>query len=263
MKNSYILITGSNSGIGLSLAQLASRDSKKIILHGRDVQKLEAVASEFRANGISVESVALDLSKPGSAQHLFNYIEQQGWEVSELINNAGFGSFGRFDEIEMQHQTEMQQLNMISLTELCHLFGKKMIERGGGKILNIASTAAFQPGPFMNVYCATKAYVLHFSEALHYEWSPLGVTVTTLCPGPTDTGFVANANLTGSELASGKIMKWVPVGPVAQLGYDAMKHGKMTVIHGSLNNFATFLTRFLPRKTIVNITAQLMGKAKK
>jgi len=135
-----------------------------------------------------------------------------------------------------------------------------MLNNGSGKILNIASIAAFQPGPKMNVYCATKSFVLSFSEALHFEWKDAGVNVSCLCPGPTDTGFVSAANLHDSQLASGKFMKWVPAAPVAKKGYDAMQNGKMTVVDGGMNKFLVLLTRLLPKKWVVGISAKMMDR---
>ena len=255
-----ILITGSNSGLGLHFAKLALQEKKKVILHGRNAQKLEKVVSDFRSKGFEVESVCLDLGVSGSAQILFDHCETNGWNITELINNAGYGAFGRFDEIDLPTQTAMMQLNMISLVELCHLFGKKMLAHGGGKILNIASIAAFQPGPKMGVYCASKSFVLSFSEALHFEWKDAGVSVSCLCPGPTDTGFVSAANLQDSQLASGKFMKWVPAAPVALKGYQAMQLGTMTVVDGLMNNFLTLLIRILPKKWVVGISAKMMDR---
>jgi len=255
-----ILITGSNSGLGLHFAQLALAERKRVILHGRNAQKLEKVVSDFRAKGFDVESVCLDLGVPGAAQVLFDHCEKNGWEVTELINNAGYGAFGRFDEIELSNQTSMMQLNMITLVELCYLFGRKMVTKGRGKILNIASIAAFQPGPKMNVYCATKSFVLSFSEALHFEWKDAGVNVSCLCPGPTDTGFVSAANLQDSQLASGKLMKWVPAAPVAKNGYQAMQKGIMTVVDGGMNKFLVLLTRLLPKKWVIGISAKMMDR---
>jgi short-subunit dehydrogenase len=260
MKNEMILITGSNSGLGLHFAKLALQEKKKVILHGRNAQKLEKVVSDFRSKGFEVESVCLDLGVSGSAQILFDHCETNGWNITELINNAGYGAFGRFDEIDLPTQTAMMQLNMISLVELCHLFGKKMLAHGGGKILNIASIAAFQPGPKMGVYCASKSFVLSFSEALHFEWKDAGVSVSCLCPGPTDTGFVSAANLQDSQLASGKFMKWVPAAPVALKGYQAMQLGTMTVVDGLMNNFLTLLIRILPKKWVVGISAKMMDR---
>jgi short-subunit dehydrogenase len=260
MKNEMILITGSNSGLGLHFAKLALQEKKKVILHGRNAQKLEKVVSDFRSKGFEVESVCLDLGVSGSAQILFDHCETNGWNITELINKAGYGAFGRFDEIDLPTQTAMMQLNMISLVELCHLFGKKMLAHGGGKILNIASIAAFQPGPKMNVYCASKSFVLSFSEALHFEWKDAGVSVSCLCPGPTDTGFVSAANLQDSQLASGKFMKWVPAAPVALKGYQAMQRGTMTVVDGLMNNFLTLLIRILPKKWVVGISAKMMDR---
>jgi short-subunit dehydrogenase len=239
---------------------LEINDGKKVILHGRNAQKLEKVVTEFRSQRLEVESVCLDLGVPGSAQVLFEHCEKMQWNVSELINNAGYGAFGRLDEIDLPTQTSMMQLNMISLVELCHLFGKKMLSNGGGKILNIASIAAFQPGPKMNVYCATKSFVLSFSEALHFEWKDAGVNVSCLCPGPTDTGFVSAANLKDSQLASGKFMKWVPAAPVAKKGYDTMQRGTMTVVDGTMNKFLVLLTRVLPKKWVVSISAKMMDR---
>jgi uncharacterized protein len=166
------------------------------------------------------------------------------------VNNAGFGDYGYFHEIDIEKEKQMIDLNIRTLTELTYLFGKDMVERKRGKILNVASTAAFQPGPFMAAYFATKHYVLAFSEAIAEEWASFGVKVTALCPGPTESGFSVAASATENQMFAKKLPS---AREVAEYGYRSLISGKRVAIHGKMNNFLAFIVRFTPRIVIVKI----------
>lgn len=180
--------------------------------------------------------------------------------VDILINNAGFGDYGYFHETDIEKQKQMIDLNIRTLTELTYLFGRDMIERKSGKILNVASTAAFQPGPLMSVYYATKHYVLAFSEGIAEEWSTFGVTVTALCPGPTESGFQKEAHLESSKLFHGK--KLPTSHEVAQFGYEALLRGKRVAIHGLMNRIMAWSTHITPNWFLVKIVKWMQGKRK-
>ncbi len=242
----YTLITGASSGIGYELAKVCAQHGHNLILTARSEEALHHLAHEIRnQNKVHVEVIPQDLGIVGSAKQLYQHINEQGWEVQILINNAGFGDHGFFTHSSLEKQTHMIQLNITSLTELTHFFLSSMIQRRNGKILNVASTAAFQPGPFMSVYYATKAYVLNFSEALSEELQGSGVSVTTLCPGPTLSGFQKAANF--SNLAILKMMKQPTSKEVAEYGYDSMMKESVVAIHGFKNQMLVQIARFIPR----------------
>lgn len=228
-RNRTALITGASSGIGYEFARLLARDHFDLILVARSGDRLATIAEELSAaDGISVRVIASDLGRPGAAEALF--AELDGTAVDVLVNNAGFGLKGAVAELSPEAQEEMVQLNVLALTALTRLFLPGMLERRQGGILNVASTAAFQPGPLMAVYYASKAYVLSFTEALANEVHGSGVTVTALCPGPTVTGFADRAGTTGSRLFRGPTMD---AASVAAAGYAALKRGKAMVIPGA------------------------------
>lgn len=176
------LITGATSGLGYEFVKLFAKDGYNLVIIARNKQKMEQIKQSFQS--IDVTVIAKDLSAPNAVKEVFKEVEKQGISIDVLVNNAGFGLLGNFDELDIQKQLDMIQLNVAALTELTYYVLPKMKQKNEGKILNIASTAAFQPGPLMAVYYATKAYVLSFSEALVEELSESAVTVTTLCPGP-------------------------------------------------------------------------------
>ena len=241
------VITGASTGIGRDLARICAREGYDPVLIARSQPQLEAVASEIRQNTKrNVIVLPKDLSDPAAPREVFDELTRAGIEVAVLINNAGFGLLGRFWEVDARQQMEMIQLNISALTELSRLFLPGFIERRRGRILNVASTAAFQPGPLMSVYYASKAYVVSFSEAIYNEARDYGVTVTCLCPGPTRTEFQTRAGASSTKLfSSGRAMSSAAV---AQIGFEAMKAGKPLVTAGRVNALMAFLTRFASRQ---------------
>jgi len=246
------LITGASSGIGRGFAELFARDGWRPILVARSADGLNSLAEDLKAR-FAVDAVAIpvDLAQTGSAERLFEEIERRGIAVDALVNNAGFGTFGNFAELPLEDERQELQLNVVTLTELTKLFLKPMLLRKRGRILNVASTAAFQPGPLMTVYYASKAYVLSFSEALHEELRGSGVTMTCLCPGATQSGFQDRAKRSDSTIVKGRRLP--DAMSVAQAGYRAMLAGKRLVIPGALNVLTAFLPRVSPRGAVVRI----------
>ena len=254
------LITGASSGIGLELAHIFASKGDNLVLVARSKEKLEVLKQELEKQyGISVYIIVKDLSEINSSKLIFEEVQNQKIRIDYLINNAGFGDFGVFTECDWDKQLEMIQLNVIALTFLTHLFLSEMIKNKCGKILNVASTAAFQPGPTMSIYFATKAFVLSFSEAIASELKNTGVTVTILCPGATATGFKAAAALEESNLFKGNQIATSK--EVAEFGYKKMMNGNTVVIHGLINNILVQSVRFAPR-SIVTAIAKLKLRAK-
>ena len=225
------------------------------MLLARSRDKLEALGKTLQdRNSVRVEIVARDLAAPNAVERTRSDVEGRGLEIGTLINNAGFGNLGGFHETALDMQLSMLHLNIEALTELTHRFLPPMIARGRGQILNVASTAALQPGPFMAVYYATKAYVLSFSEAIAEELRGTGVTVTALCPGPTRTEFQARANMGGSRLARFGLQD---ARPVAELGYRAMERGHAVAIPGLLNRLMALSVRLSPRAAVRRVVRHL------
>jgi uncharacterized protein len=245
LKNMNVtLITGASAGLGAGFAKALAAEKNNLVLVARRADKLETLAAELKAaHGITALVEICDLAKPGAVAKLMTNIATQGLHVDCLINNAGFGLNGEFAKLDGPRQTEMINLNCTALTELCHAVLPQMMERKSGQILNVASTAAFQAGPLMAVYYASKAYVLSFSEALHEEVKPYGIHVSALCPGATATEFFAEANMGGSLLAK------MASGPeqVVSDGLRALKNNKTFVVSGIMNKLVAQSTRFAPR----------------
>ncbi len=240
------LVTGASSGIGMQLARLFAADRIDLVLVARRAQELESLAADLRnESGVAVTVLPLDLAQPGAARALFAALQSRSLVVTDLCNNAGFGLFGLFQDTALDDEAAMIQLNITALTELTELCLPPMVASHDGRILNVASTASFQPGPYMAVYYASKAYVLSFSEALATELKGSGVTVTALCPGPTRTGFQTRAAMHHSALL--KNVALTAVDDVARSGYRAMQHGKRVVIPGWINRIGVFSTPLLPR----------------
>jgi short-subunit dehydrogenase len=257
--NKVALITGASNGIGLELAKLFAADKIDVLLVARSESKMQALAESLRAaHGTKVWVLAIDLSEPASAKEVKAYCDQQQLQIEYLVNNAGFGDFGLFAECDWNKQLEMINLNITTLTWLTRLFLPAMIQRHSGRILNVASTAAFQPGPLMSVYFATKAFVLSFSEAISNELEGTGVTVTVLCPGATESGFQKAAALEESKMV--KDRKLPGSAEVAAFGYDAMKKGKVVVIHGFMNALMATSIRFSPRPLVRKIVRRIQEK---
>ena len=246
------LITGASTGLGREFARLCAGDGYDVVLTARSAPQLETLAAEIRSQtGQSAIVIPKDLSDPAAPREIFDDLTGRRIVIDVLINNAGFGLIGFIWENPSSELMKMVRLNIDALTELTRLFLPSMIERRAGRILNVASTAAFQPGPLMSAYYATKAYVLSFSEAIYNEARDYGVTVTCLCPGPTKTEFDTRAGMINTRLFnSGRTMD---AANVAEIGYRAMKKGKSVVIAGRLNALIAFLTRFAPR----NLTASM------
>src|SRR6266550_6618870 len=212
------LITGASSGIGLDLARLFAKDGHDVILVARSEGKLREVAAGLERDfGVKAHVIVADLARPDAPRQLFDALPV---DVDVLVNNAGFGVTGPFAGTDLAKELEMIQVNVVALTHLTKLLLPPMIARRRGRVLNVASTAAFQPGPLMAVYYATKAYVLSFSEAIADELRDSGVSVTALCPGPTETGFAAAANVGATRLFT--MSKPADSRAVAEAGYEAM-----------------------------------------
>ena len=253
------LITGASSGIGLELAKIHASKGDNLILVARSKSKIDELKVELeKSYGINVYTIGKDLSLAGSANEVYSEVKQQNIIVDYLINNAGFGNFGLFAESDWSKQEQMINLNITALTHLTWLFLKDMVERKSGKIMNVASTAAFQSGPTMAVYYATKAYVLNFSEAINNEVRKSGVTVTALCPGATESGFQAAAAMEESKLVKGR--KLPSSKQVAEYGYKAMMKGKTVAIHGLMNAIMANSVRFMPRSIVVKVTRMIQDK---
>jgi short-subunit dehydrogenase len=253
------LITGASSGIGLELARVFAGNKINLVLVARNEGKLKALASELQnQNGVTVHYLVKDMSDYNTAKEIYDWCKHQNIQIDYLVNNAGFGDFGMFAESNWEKQLHMINLNITALTYLTHLFLPGMINRKQGKVLNLASCAAFQPGPTMAVYYATKAYVLHFSEAIANEVADKGVTVTALCPGATESGFQAAANMEESKLVKGR--KLPTSKEVATYGYEAMMKGKAVAIHGTMNYLMANSIRFAPRSWVVKIARMIQDK---
>lgn len=254
------LITGASSGIGLELAKIHAQKGDDLVLVARSEQKLLDLKKELESrHKIKVTVAAFDLSETQSAYDLFEFTEKNNISIDYLINNAGFGDFEEFSKSDLNKATQMIDLNIFSLTILTRLYLDGMLERKSGKIMQLASTASFQPGPLMAVYYATKHYVLAFSEAIAEELKGSGVTVTALCPGPTASGFQNAADLDDSKLVKNK--KLPTSAEVAQYGYHAMLNGKRVAIHGFQNKLMAFSVRFTPRSWVTALVKKLSAKA--
>ena len=250
-----VLITGASSGIGLELARCFAADGSRLVLVSRKGTALEELATELRkAHKIQAQVITADLALPDAPNRLLAHLQAAGLKVDVLVNNAGIGAQGRFAELPLGRQLEMLQVNITSLTHLTRLLLPGMIERRRGGILNVASTASFQPGPGMGVYYATKAYVLSFTEALAEELSGMGITVTAVCPGPTATNFGAAANMRTLGMVKKVSMT---AASVAQIGHRDFRRGKVVSITGARNKFPAFLVRFFPRAMVRKVTKRL------
>ena len=259
MKNTA-LITGSSNGIGLELAKVHASKGGDLVLVARNKSKLDELKTELEKQfKVSVYTIGKDLSVTNAAQEIYDETNKQNIQVDYLINNAGFGDFGMFVETNWNKELQMINLNINTLTHFTKLYLQDMVKRRSGKIMNVASTAAFQSGPTMAVYCATKAYVLSFTEAVSNEVSDKGITITALCPGATETGFQAAGGMEESELFKGK--KLPTAKEVAEYGYTSMIKGKTVAIHGIMNYIMSNSIRFIPRAMVLKVSRKLLDKA--
>jgi uncharacterized protein len=252
--NPTALITGASGGIGEQLARLFAAHRYDLVLVARSADKLQSLCAELaRAHGIQARSLAADLADPGAPPQLFEALQPVAIDV--LVNNAGFGARGAYAELDYQVEARMIQVNVAALAHLTRLFLPGMLARRNGKILNVASTAAYVPGPFMAVYYASKAFVLSFSEALSEEVQGSGVTVTALIPGPTETNFAATAGTQDSRLF--RTASVMSAAAVARVGFDGLMAGKRVAIAGASNRLTVFSTRLAPRAMLAKITSRL------
>ena len=250
-----VLITGASSGIGAELARIFARAGSDLVLVARSEAKLAALAAELSAgHGVRARAVRADLAVPGAAQELCDRLAADGVPVDVLVNNAGFGFRGAFAEIGAAAQVDMIQVNVAAPTHLARLLLPAMLLRGRGGILNVASAAGFQPGPWMTVYYATKAYLLHFSEALAEEVAGSGVHVTCLAPGPTDTGFGELADMGPTRLFR---LGTMTAARVAEAGYRGFRRGAPLVVPGVRNALIPWMVRAAPRSAARRIAGFL------
>src|SRR5450759_699930 len=253
------LITGSSNGIGYELAKVLAQKDNNLVLVARSKDKLDELKNELeKSHNIWVYTIGKDLSLPGAASEVYDELKTKSITIDYLVNNAGFGDFGLFAQSDWNKQEQMINLNVTALAHFTRLFLPDMIRRGGGKILNVASTASFQPGPTMSVYFATKAFVLSFSEAVNNEVREHGITVTALCPGSTKSGFHSVAAMEGRKPPERN--NFPTSRKVAEFGYRAMMKGKAVAIHGFKNSIMANSVRFAPRSLVVKIARQIQAK---
>lgn len=256
-QRSTALITGASSGIGLALARQMAGDFD-LILTARNQSRLEEIARELQqAHGNRFHVVAADLARPEAPDEIFVEVARRGLRIDALVNNAGFGSYGEFAESHWKDEGGMIQVNIAALTHLTRLALPQMLERKSGRIMNVASTAGFQAGPLMAVYYATKAYVIHFSEAIANELRGTGVSVTCLCPGATESEFARRADMEKSRLFK---MGKMTSEEVARAGYRAMMAGKTLIITGLGNKLMAESVRFAPRKMVTAIARRVQER---
>jgi uncharacterized protein len=247
------LITGGSGGIGFELARLFATDGYHLVLVARTADALEGAAQQLmRDHRVAVESIAMDLSKPTAPRALFEALE--GRPIDVLVNNAGLAVYGPFLETSLDDELAMIQLNVSALTELSKRFGRDMASRRSGRILNVASTAAFQPGPWMAAYYASKAYVLSFSQALAHELARSGVSVSVLCPGATDTGFRKRAKMERSRLFDANVMD---AAAVARVGYHGLMQSRLVIVPGLQNRVWSVASRLIPRRLLPAIVERV------
>jgi short-subunit dehydrogenase len=261
-KGAWALVTGASSGIGLEFARQLAADGVNVVLVGRSKGALAALASSLESReGIRVEVLEADLADPIAPKTVFNVLEKKRIVIDVLVNCAGFGDYGFFEESDWKKQSDMLQVNVVTLTELTHLVFPGMVSRRRGWILNVASTAAFQPGPLMAVYYASKAFVLSFSQGIANEVADSNVSVTALCPGPTRTGFQKAAKLDSEQPIQG--LRMASPESVARAGLLGLKAGKTVVVPGARNRVLAYVARVLPSDFTANYVRGLQEKRRK
>jgi short-subunit dehydrogenase len=254
--DSTALITGASSGIGMELARQLAKRGHGVTLVARRKQKLDELATELRAShGIRAEVLCHDLGDATERDELAAGLEQRGLAVETLVNNAGFGSGAPFVKLERERELQMLRLNCEAVVDLCGRYAPSMVGRRSGAILNVASTAAFQPLPGQATYAASKALVLSFSEALHQELGRSGVTVTALCPGPVRTEFVSVAGIEAVDSATPDFL-WASAERVAEAGVNGLASGERVVIPGAINELGAVVGRYTPRWLFLRAAAR-------
>ncbi len=259
----YILITGASSGIGYEMAIQLAEKRCNLILAARSIEKLEQLKGELNNRyGVLVECIEVDLSQREEACHLYDVIKADGYIVSGLINNAGVGAYGHFDELSLEEELKMIELNVLSLVTLTKLFGKDMLYRKSGRIMNVASLLSFLPFPYYSVYSATKSFVLAYTETIAAELEGTGVVVTALCPGTVETPFHTDAMRRTNAMSANKPM---PASVVAKAGVELFLNGKGKKIVGFMNWFLSNLPRVTPDSIMMKIKKNLASikKARK
>lgn len=251
-----VLITGASSGIGKEFAIIFAKQKFNLVIVARSEDKLEEISSKLEEKyGVRVTVFVIDLSQPNIANELYSKIKDRKISVDIVVNNAGIGIHGDFSDSELGNINNMLSLNITALTELTLLFVKEMKGKNSGRILNIASTASFQPVPKFAVYAASKSYVLNFTEALCYELKDTNISVSVLCPGPTETGFEETANIVDSNLFKNGVMS---AEEVAEVGYKGLMNNKMTIIPGFKNKLMAFFSNMSPsRRLLVWVSAKV------
>jgi len=253
------LITGASSGIGLELTKLFARDGYNLVVVARNHEALTQLGNDLEEkNGVSVKAIAKDLSSPSAPQEIYDELQKLSVKVDVLVNCAGFGSLGPFSDMDLPTEINMIEVNIVALTKLTKLFLKDMLLKRQGGVLNVASTAAFQPGPFMAVYYATKAYVLSFSEALAEEIRESGVVVTALCPGPTRTDFQSKSGTEQSRLFRSRGILGAET--VARAGYEGFKNKETVIIPGFINRLRALGVRLAPRDWVTKVARRMNEK---
>ena len=249
------LITGASRGLGYEFAKLAADDGQNLVLVSRSEDKLNEIKKDFeRKYDISANVISADLAKPNSARRVYKETEERSLQIDLLINNAGTGKVGPFFDSSLEDDADMMQLNMNSLVKMTKLFGKDMVKRNEGKIMNVSSLAAYQPGPLMAIYYASKAFVLRFSEAVDEELEETGVSVTAYCPSATDTNFQQSAGMS-DEGPKGLYM--ADPEEVAEYGYEAMKKEERVTIPGVFNSLMASISRVAPRKLLTKTVKKI------
>lgn len=258
MNKRTALVTGASGGIGRALLEHFAKDGCDLVLIARSGDKLEAIKKDLETRySIQASVIAKDLSLEKSAREVFGELKRREIALDYLVNDAGYGLFGEFQETSLDAELKMIDLNIKALTAFTKLFLHDRADRREGGILNVASTAAFQPGPLMAVYYATKAYVLSFSEALRNELKGTGVSVTALCPGPTETSFSDRAHLQDSKLFKKGVMD---AKTVAAIGYAGFKKGKAVVIPGFRNKLLAKMVPFVPREAVPSMVRKMQER---
>jgi short-subunit dehydrogenase len=258
-KRKTVLITGASSGIGFELSRIFANNGYNLVLISQNEGNLNKAVSKLREQNRNIQIIPLpmDLSQPSSPQEIYSFIKGKSLQIDVLVNNAGIQVYGNFHETILEDNIELMYVNMFALTKLTRLFLDDMVKRREGKILNLASTGAFQPCPLNAVYCASKAFVLHFSEGIAEELRGSGVTVTALCPGATRTNFAKRAKIEDTRMFSGSLMEPCKV---AEIGYSSLMKGRAVVVAGIGNKLMTESIRLSPRSMVTKLGRQLMTR---
>ncbi len=254
-----VLITGASSGIGSEFSKVFARNGYNLVMVAQNESNLEKAKNIVSKENskIEIKTISKDLSKSSAAEEIFKFTKENEIQVDILVNNAGVQVYGNFHEVNIDSMEQMMNINMFTVAKLTRLFVDGMVKRGEGKILNVASTGAFQPCPLNSAYCGTKAFVLYLSEAINEELKGTGVTVTALCPGATKTNFAKRADIEDIKLFKSNTLE---ASKVAEIGYDALFKGKPVVVAGLYNKILASSVRVIPRNMIVKIGMNMMKR---